>query len=82
MENIRSLSADAKRLGAMGVMLTTWHHLPGFLPRMPYAANCMWSENAAPGGCSGMDAAALLRRVYDAEGDYAKSGWNYFEVEQ
>ena len=81
-ENIRSLSNDAKRLGAMGVMLTTWHHLPGFLPRFPYAANCMWQESHTPGGCSSTEAAALLRRIYDTEGDYTSSGWNRFEVEQ
>jgi hypothetical protein len=28
------------------------------------------------------EAASLLRRVYDTEGDYASSGWNRFEVEQ
>ena len=81
-ENIRSLSADAKRLGAMGVMLTTWHHLPGFLPRFPYAANCLWREEASPADCPLTEAASLLRRVYDTEGDYASSGWNRFEVEQ
>ena len=81
-ENIRSLSADAKRLGAMGVMLTTWHHLPGFLPRFPYAANCLWSEAASPTGCPSTEAAAILRRLYDTEGDYLSSGWNKNEVEQ
>lgn len=81
-ENIRSLSADAKRLGAMGVMLTTWHHLPGFLPRFPYAANCLWSEDASPVECALTEAASLMRRIYDTEGDYARSGWNKNEVEQ
>ncbi|MBE6659495.1 MAG: hypothetical protein E7604_13775 [Ruminococcaceae bacterium] len=81
-ENIRSLSSDAKRLGAMGVMLTTWHHLPGFLPRFPYAANCLWSEAASPTGCPSTEAAAILRRLYDTEGDYLSSGWNKNEVEQ
>ncbi|MBQ7982073.1 MAG: family 20 glycosylhydrolase, partial [Clostridia bacterium] len=37
-ENIRSLSQNVKQMGAMGLMLTTWHHLPGFLPGFPYAA--------------------------------------------
>ncbi len=81
-ENIRSLSSDAKRFGAMGVMVTTWHHLPGFLPRFPYAANCLWSEDASPAGCALTEAASLLRRVYDTEGDYLSSGWNKNEVEQ
>ncbi len=81
-ENIRSLSADAKRLGAMGVMLTTWHHLPGFLPRFPYAANCLWSADASPAGCPLTEAASLLRRIYDTAGDYESSGWNKNEVEQ
>ena len=81
-ENIRSLSSDAKRMGAMGVMLTTWHHLPGFLPRFPYAAACLWREESSPADCALTEAASLLRRVYDAEGDYAKAGWFKNEVEQ
>ena len=81
-ENIRSLAADAKRLGAMGVMLTTWHHLPGFMPRFPYAANCLWREEASPADGALTETASILRRVYDTEGDYLSSGWNRFEVEQ
>ena len=81
-ENIRSLAADAKRLGAMGVMLTTWHHLPGFMPRFPYAANCLWREEASPADGALTETASILRRVYDTEGDYEASGWNKNEVEQ
>ena len=80
--NIQSLGEAADRLNAMGLMVTTWHHLPGFLPRFPYAANCMWHESHTPDGCSSTEAAALLRRVYDTKGNYASSGWNRFEVEQ
>ena len=75
-ENIRSLSANAKKLGIMGVMLTTWHHLPGFMQSFPYAADCLWREELSPTGCSIFEAAAILRKVYDSNGDYAASGWN------
>ena len=66
----------------MGVMLTTWHHLPGFMPRFPYAANCLWREEASPADGALTETASILRRVYDTEGDYLSSGWNRFEVEQ
>ena len=81
-ENIRSLSANAKQMGAMGIMLTTWHHLPQFLPSFPYAANCMWRMESVGGGttfesgCTMFETAAILRRLYDTGGDYTASGWH------
>jgi len=81
-ENIRSLSQNVKQMGIMGLMLTTWHHLPEFLPSLPYAANCMWYKESVAGGttfesgCTMFETAAILRRVYDSGGDYTASGWH------
>ena len=80
-ENIRSLSADAKKLGAYGVLLTTWHHLPNFLNSAAFWANCVWMKDAHVPGAPITESACLLRRLYDADGDFSESGWRFCEVE-
>ena len=81
-ENIRSLSADAKRLGAHGVLLTTWDHLPAWLREASFAAGCVWGEGEAAPPYSITESACLLRRLYDTEGSFGESGWNCNEVLQ
>ena len=67
--------------GAMGVIFTTWHHLPAFLRDAGYWGSSAWCvDDQAP--LSDTEAAALLRRIYDAHGDFDLSGWNRNEVEQ
>lgn len=34
--NMSALSVAAQSLSAMGVMATTWDHLPEFIPKIPY----------------------------------------------
>ena len=80
-ENIRTLSADVKKYGASGIIMTTWHHLPNFLRGAAYWANCAWSAGENARGTGGMEDACLLRRLYDAEGSFDKSGWSICEVE-
>ena len=80
-ENVRSLTHSAKKNGAMGVIFTTWHHLPAFLRDAGYWGASAWCvDDQAP--LSDTEAAALLRRIYDAHGDFDLSGWNRNEVEQ
>jgi len=81
-ENIRSLSADAKKLGAYGILLTTWDHLPNWLRDASFAAGCVWGEGEENPPHPVTESAYLLRTLYDAEGDYARSGWNLNEVLQ
>ena len=81
-ENIRSLSADAKKLGAYGIILTTWDHLPTWLRDAAFAAGCVWGEDTGCPPLYGADNATLLRRLYDAEGSFERSGWNLNEVLQ
>ena len=81
-ENIRSCCADAKRLGAMGVILTTWDHLPNWMRDASFAASCAWNKGYENPPFRGEDAACILRRVYDTEGNFEKSGWNMNEVWQ
>ena len=81
-ENIRSLAADAKKLGAYGIILTTWHHLPNWLRDASFAAGCVWGGGEGNPPHPDTECAYLLRTLYDTEGDYASSGWNRNEVEQ
>ena len=81
-ENIRSLAADAKKLGAYGIILTTWDHLPAWLRDASFAAGCVWGEGEENPPHSSTESACLLRRLYDADGSFEKSGWNLNEVLQ
>ena len=81
-ENIRTLSADAKKKGAYGVLFTTWHHLPNYLKKAAFWSNCVWMEDAHVPGVSDTESACILRRPYDAEGSFWESGWNFCEVEK
>jgi hypothetical protein len=81
-ENIRSLAADAKKLGAYGILLTTWDRLPAWLRDASFAAGCVWEEGTGYPVHSHTESACLLRRLYDTEGDFESSGWNLNEVMQ
>ncbi len=81
-ENIRSISADVKKYGAAGILMTTWHHLPAYLRGATYWANCAWSAGENARGARFAEPACLLRRLYDADGDFGKSGWSVCEVEK
>lgn len=78
-ENIRSLVTNAIDSDVMGVLLTTWDHLPGYLQKIFTAAEHLWQNLPAADHLS--ERAHILRRVYDAEGDFFRAGWNPFEVE-
>ncbi|MCQ2432846.1 MAG: family 20 glycosylhydrolase [Clostridia bacterium] len=80
MENIRSLISNAKDLNAYGVMLTTWDHLPGYLPRFPAAADMLWRADHSMAEICRTESASLLRTLCDAEGDFDRAGWRYYEV--
>ena len=81
-ENIRSVASSVKTLGAYGVMLTTWHHLPSFLRDAGAWANCVWMEDMSAHSAPVTESACLLRRLYDAQGDFDRAGWNLNEVPQ
>jgi hypothetical protein len=81
-ENIRSLAVDAKKYGAMGMILTTWHHPENFLQNAAFWGNCAWSAGERPFGTQRMENAGLLRRLRDAKGSFEESGWGFCEVEK
>ncbi len=81
MTNIRVLCEDARLMSAYGIMLTTWHHLSGFLQKFLTASNLVWQPHSPYKTAPITEAAAILRTVYPTNGDYTVSGWNKFEVE-
>lgn len=81
MRNVRTLCEDARLLSAYGVMLTTWHHLPAFLPKFLNVSEYAWHAKAPYTNVPITEAAAILRTVYPTDGDYLSSGWNSFEVD-
>ena len=80
--NIQSLGEAADRLNAMGLMVTTWHHLPEMLRILDVGAEYAW--NGANPGCAfgTTGTAALLRRVMPSLPDYEEAGFGKFEVPQ
>ena len=80
-ENIRSISTDAAKYGAFGLIMTTWHHLPNFLNAAAYWGNCAWSAGQNAFGCSGSESASFIRKLYNADGYFERAGWGNCEVE-
>lgn len=80
-ENIRSISSDAAKYGAFGLIMTTWHHLPNFLNAAAYWGNCAWSAGQNAFGCSGPESASFIRKLHNADGYFEKAGWGNCEVE-
>ncbi|MBQ8641696.1 MAG: family 20 glycosylhydrolase [Clostridia bacterium] len=80
-ENIRSLCRNAGDMAAYGVILTTWDRLPVFQRLAVQAAAFAWNGGENEPFAS-TEAASILRTVYDCKGNFERSGWNMFEVQQ
>ena len=80
--NIQALGMAADRLNALGLMITTWHHLPEMLRTLNVGAEYAWRGERT--GCifRATGTAALLRRVMPALPSYEEAGFNPFEVPQ
>ncbi len=76
--NVRALNAGAKSIGAMGVLATTWHHLPEYIGLLPSSASLMWG--APEGRIRHTETAAILRKLVPAR-SYEHAGWNLREVD-
>ncbi len=74
IRNIRGTSQSAARLGAYGVMLTTWHHVNNFLRDALLAGNLVWSGGSV-NTYFRTENAAILRALCDSRGSFAASGW-------
>ncbi len=79
LRNISALCTNAQNMDVMGVILTTWDHLPAYLQKIFISAEHLWQDKHVLDLPT--ERACILRRVYDAEGDFNRAGWNKFEVE-
>ena len=83
---IRSLSADAVKLGAYGILLTTWDHIDNYLSNAGGWANCVWNAKEGMEQNEGgwreplEESACLLRRLYDCGGRFEAAGWSNYET--
>lgn len=79
-ENMQGLAEGAKKLHTLGVLATTWDRLPGFISKIPYMADAMWS---GPSNYrqSGTQIASLLRKLVLTE-RFEDAGWNGWEVKE
>lgn len=77
--NVRGLCESARSNGAMGVMLTTWHHLPAYIPKILRFANLAWQEGDYKNPPQ-TEVAALLRKLGDFN-TFETAGWNRTEVD-
>ena len=77
--NVRGLCESARSNGAMGVMLTTWHHLPNYIHELPKMANFVW-QNENYKSAPYTEVAALLRKL-GYFNSYETAGWSDREVD-
>lgn len=84
-ENARSLANNAKTMGAFGVLITTWNSLFRYLRRAGYFGAVAWCsedpEKPSLTDGSYTEVAAILRKVYNSDGDFNRSGWREYELE-
>lgn len=80
MRNINALTSDTRKLGAYGIMLTTWHHISDMMPKLLPASEMCW-RNIGAHGTDRTEGASILRALYDTHGSYIDSGWKDSEVE-
>lgn len=81
-KNMRAVFKTVKELELFGTIHTTWHTLPHGMPYVLMAAkggyedieNCSRALMRTP-------TAALLRKVLPSGGDYERSGWKRFQID-
>ncbi len=77
-ENVRGLCDAARDHRAMGVLLTTWHHLPSMFASFLSFGSDIWESRPAQSAPI-TEAAAILRKLH-ASPRFEEAGWNQYEV--
>lgn len=85
IENVEAAIKTAHTEQLFGVMHTTWNSIDGGFPHMVYALDACWS-----GDCEKFSyiqgvrllAANIQRKVLPSGGNYEKSGWAKYQVNQ
>jgi hypothetical protein len=86
-ENIRTLGAEAQRMGAFGLLATTWDTLPEHITLIPCAAEAAWTSAkerkvfTSSWGNIATLTADLQRKLAPAAGAYPAAGWRSKEVD-
>lgn len=84
-KNIRNMCSAGKKLGADGVIFTTWNTLEDCLSLIPLAGSLMWAPDEAQSRQSGgevfrTESAAILRRLIPDMQGYDARGWYPYEI--
>ncbi|MBQ8387928.1 MAG: family 20 glycosylhydrolase [Clostridia bacterium] len=78
---LKSCTATAREQGLFGVMHTTWHTLSAGATLLPVVAvECFGNSGDYKKGNARTHAAAVFRKVYFVDGDYARAGWSKIQV--
>ncbi len=82
LENVKDLCNTTKRLGAMGVIMTTWQALPSSLPMIPDMAMMMWDSviRKEVSKLPNTETGALLRKLITGTRSFEDVGWIQPEV--
>lgn len=64
-----------------GIMHTTWHTLTTGYPYLLYTAEACWQTPTANRSVLSTNTAALLRKVFFADGEYTKAGWSPRQIQ-
>ena len=78
--NIRSLAEAADRQGALGLMVTTWHHLTEMLRILDVGAEYAWNGTRSQANLIVTGTAALLRKVMPELPSFEDAGFIRHEV--
>ena len=80
-DNVDACLQTVREAGLFGVLHTTWHTLSAGMPYVGRVAARCW-ETPVDGGTAGdaLRTAAILRRVFDAGGHYARTGFAKQEI--
>ncbi len=81
IEVIKACTDTVKSEDLGGIIHTTWHTLCEGLPYVTISAVSGWENGCIkPFSVWSTQTAAVLRKVYQSNGDYEKSGWSKTEI--
>ena len=82
-KNIGACVETAQQMNNSGVMLTTWHTLSArMFSLLACAQGCLTGKVNFAGRDYAAETAALIRKVYFADGDYETAGWAKHQISE
>lgn len=80
-ETVKACVDTAKHYNIFGIMHTTWHTLSRGIHQIPMVAIGAYEELDTKKGNPYLHAAYVMRRVYNTNGDYEKTGWGKKQID-